>query len=111
MKDLISRELGITGQFSLIEERSGVDLVFAHPDEQISAEKRKLLVRYMITSHFSVPQTYYVFNDSLSSEYEVKKLIQDNQERQAGSETQVDLCKYLPLNLNLLSFSCNGGLD
>ena len=33
MKDLISRELGITGQFSLVDERTGVDLIFAHPDE------------------------------------------------------------------------------
>ena len=111
MKDLISRELGITGQFSLIEERSGVDLVFAHPDEQIATEKRKLLVRYSITPHHSVTQTYYVFNDSLSSEYEVKKLIQDNLERQAGSETQVDLCKYLSNEFKSSLCSCNGGLD
>ena len=34
-----------------------------------------------------------MFNDGLSSEYEVKKLIQEQADKQAASETQIDLCK------------------
>jgi hypothetical protein len=43
LKDLVMRELGLssTSTFSMIEEQSGVDLVFCHPDEQIAPEKRK----------------------------------------------------------------------
>ena len=94
MKDLISRELGITGQFSLVEERSGVDLIFSHPDEQIATEKRKQIVSVNLTpSYRPSHQTYYIFNDGLTSEYEVKKLIQEQEAKQAASETQADLGK------------------
>ena len=51
-----------------------------------------------------------MFNDSLSSEYEVKKLIQDNQDRRTASETQIDLCKYLQTNLNRPCIAVMAGL-
>ena len=40
------RELGLgsPNSFSLIEENSGVDYIFSHPDEQIAPEKKKLMV-------------------------------------------------------------------
>jgi len=46
------RELGLSSptSFSLIEESTGIDHIFSHPDEQIAPEKKKSM-------------TFYVFND------------------------------------------------
>jgi len=43
------RELGLTSpnSFSLIEECSGVDLIYSHPDEQIAPEKKKQMVSHV----------------------------------------------------------------
>jgi len=44
---MVMRELGLSSptSFSLIDEQSGVDYIFNHPDEQIAPEKKKQLVR------------------------------------------------------------------
>ena len=46
------RELGLSSpnSFSLIEETSGVDLIFSHPDEQIAPEKKKQMVSHKHTN-------------------------------------------------------------
>ena len=40
------RELSLTSpnSFSLIDETTGIDHIFSHPDEQIAPEKRKQMV-------------------------------------------------------------------
>lgn len=45
-KELIMRELSLTSpnSFSLIDETTGIDHIFSHPDEQIAPEKRKQMV-------------------------------------------------------------------
>ena len=45
-KELVMRELGLSSPtgFSLIDEQTGIDHIFTHPDEQIAPEKRKKMV-------------------------------------------------------------------
>jgi len=43
LKETILKELGISS-FMLIEQRSGIDVSSAHPDEEICTEKRKQIV-------------------------------------------------------------------
>ena len=45
------RELGLASpnSFSLIEENTGIDYIFSHPDEQIAPDKKKLIVSQLKT--------------------------------------------------------------
>lgn len=49
-KELVMRELGLSSPtgFSLIDEQTGIDHIFTHPDEQIAPEKRKKMVSIKI---------------------------------------------------------------
>ena len=49
-KELVMRELGLSSPtgFSLIDEQTGIDHIFTHPDEQIAPEKRKKMVSIRI---------------------------------------------------------------
>ena len=50
-KELVMRELGLSSpnSFSLIDELTGIDHIYSHPDEQIAPERKKK----MVSSHFS----------------------------------------------------------
>ena len=43
MKETIQKELGLTSML-LIDQRTGVDMQTAHPDDPICSEKRKQVV-------------------------------------------------------------------
>lgn len=74
------RELGLTSptSFSLVDEATGVDLIFSHPDEQIAPEKRKSM-------------KFYVFNDQVSSEAQLRKLMQETNEKASLDAESVDI--------------------